>query len=68
MKLHEHVELNYKEGKLVLEAKIAMFLLPMLDGVKAKIEAGEIDPIKGTNMDKEALLKAIEFIKAEVSK
>jgi len=56
------------DGGVELHVKPLVLLGPALDGVKAKIESGEIDLIKGTDLDKEGLLKAIEFIKAEISK
>ena len=41
---------------------------PALDAIAAKVQSGEIDPVKGTDLDKEAMLKAIAFLKAEISK
>jgi len=46
-----------------LSAPVGVLALPVLDGIKVKIEAGEIDPIKGTELDKEAMLKLLEEIK-----
>jgi hypothetical protein len=34
--------------------------------VKAKIESGEIDPVKGTELDKEVMLKAVNFVLAQI--
>lgn len=71
------VTVDYKEGALVITAlegnaelkiKAAAALNPVLDKFAAQVESGEIDPIKGTDLDKAALLKAIELIKAEVNK
>lgn len=56
------------EGKVVLTAKAALALNPVLDKFAAEIESGAIDPIKGTEIDKTVLLKAVELIKAEINK
>lgn len=55
-------------GGIELLVKPAILVVPALDAFKAKVESGEIDLIKGTDLDKEALLKAVEFIKAELAK
>lgn len=66
MKLAEGITLDYVDGKVKLEAEVRALVLPALESVKAKIESGEIDPIKGTDLDKTALLKAIEILKGVV--
>lgn len=68
MEIMKNVEVDLKSGKIVLAVDIAALLVPVVDGIKAKIEAGEIDLIKGTDLDKEAMLKAIDFLKAELVK
>ena len=68
MEVMKNVEVNLKDGKIVLEVAVAAMLVPAIEGVKAKIEAGEIDLIKGTDLDKEVMLKAIDFLKAELVK
>lgn len=68
MELVKGVELEYKEGKLVLSAEVAAVLNPVLDGYIAKVESGEIDLIKGTDMDKYAALQVLQALKAEVNK
>lgn len=71
------VFVEYKEGKavvsayegaIVLEIKAALVINPALDKLSAKVESGEIDLIKGTDLDKAALLKAIELVKTEINK
>lgn len=61
-------ELDYKDGKLVVSVKIASVVVPALDGIKAKVESGEIDLIPNTDLEKGPLLAAIEFLKLELSK
>jgi len=56
------------EGAIKLEVKPLLLVGPALDAFAAKVEAGEVDLVKGTDLDKQALLKAIEFIKAELAK
>lgn len=68
MKLVEGVELKLEAGKLMLVAELAALILPKLAEIKAKVEAGEIDLIKGIDLDKVAVLKAIELIEAELVK
>lgn len=61
------VVLEYKEGSVVLSYPVAKMIVPALDAVAAKVESGEIDPIKGTDLDKEAILKAIAFLKVTLA-
>jgi hypothetical protein len=68
MKLLEGVELKLEAGKLMLIAELAALILPKLAEIKAKVESGEIDLIKGMDLDKVAILKAIELIEAELVK
>lgn len=71
------VSVDYKEGKAIVSAfegaveltvKAALIINPALDNLSAKIESGEIDLIKGTDLDKTALLQAIAYVKSEVNK
>lgn len=68
MEVLKGVELNYADGKVVVSVAVAAMVVPAVDALKAKIEAGEVDIIKGTDLDKDILLKAIEYIKAELVK
>jgi hypothetical protein len=68
MEISKGVTLDYKDGKVVVEAQVAQFANPVLDDLKAKVESGEIDPIKGTDLDKSVILGAIEFLKSAVNK
>jgi hypothetical protein len=68
MEVSKGVTVDYKEGKIVAEVQVAVFANPFLDDVKAKLESGEIDPIKGTDLDKLVLIQAIDFLKAVVNK
>lgn len=68
MELAKGVVGEFKEGKIVISVEVASMVAPILADLKAKIESGAIDPVKGTDMDKEALLKAIDFLSVQVSK
>lgn len=59
MEVTKGVELSYAGGKLVLSADVASLLLPILEDLKAKVESGAIDPIKGTDLDKVAIEQVI---------
>ena len=68
---------DYKDGKgslsafdgaVELNVYVAKFLNKALDEVAAKIESGEIDPIKGTNIDKEIALQVLAYVKVLVNK
>lgn len=68
MEISKGVSVDYKDGKVVAEIEVASLIVPKLDELKAKIESGEIDPIKGTSLDAVAMIGAIDFIKAEITK
>lgn len=46
----------------LLKDVLALTVQPFLMDVKAKIEKGEIDPIPGTDLDKELMLKAVDAL------
>ena len=62
MKLAEGVTVDYVEGEVVLKAKVKQLVVAELQKVKAKFESGEIDLIKGTDLDKSAALVVIAAI------
>lgn len=62
------VKAKLEGGKVVIEAEYASLVNPLLDDLSAKLQSGELDPIKGTDMDKEILVKAIEALKVLVNK
>lgn len=71
------IMVDYKDGKATLSGmdggieltvKTAVLLNPVLDDLSAKVQAGKIDLIKGTQLDNEILLKVIAKIKEEVNK
>lgn len=77
VELLKGVKFEYKEGAAVVtllegnievKVKAAAALNPILDGLSSKVSTGEIDLIKGTDIDKELVLKIISAIKAEVNK
>lgn len=64
MEISKGVTVEYVEGAVVLKAQIKALVLEELAKVKAKFESGEIDLIKGTDMDKQAALMVIGAIEA----
>lgn len=66
MEITKGVTLDYKEGSVVLSAHVSQFVGPVLEDLKSKVESGAIDPVKGTDMDKELLLKALAFLQTQV--
>lgn len=67
MEITKGVTLEYKDGKIVASLEVAKALVPALEVIEAKVESGEIDPVKGTDLDKAAMLKAIAFLKVAVA-
>lgn len=51
-----------------MSVPVAAAANPLFDSLIAKVESGEIDPIKGTDLDKVAMLQALQFLKSEVNK
>lgn len=66
--LMEGVMVKLEGGKLSLEADFGLMLVPKLDALVAKFESGEIDIVKGTDLDKSAALILLANIKAELLK
>jgi len=60
------VSLEALEGKLKVQLALGALVAPVLDKVKADVESGKIDLIKGTSMDQLALVQALEFLKKEL--
>lgn len=60
------VEISAYEGKLKVTAAVGMFAAPVLASLEADVNSGKIDPIKGTDLDKTALLQVIAFLKKQV--
>lgn len=77
MEIGKNVKVDLKEGKVVLDVNdgaavlavnLGVLATPVLDGLIAKVESGAIDPVKGTDLDKEAMLRALNFLKSELLK
>ncbi|MFM6929052.1 MAG: hypothetical protein ACKOX6_11350 [Bdellovibrio sp.] len=66
--LTKDVVVGYANGELYVKAKVAGVVGPFLEDTKSKIMSGEIDLIKGTDIDKEIMLKAIDALSALLSK
>lgn len=62
MEVYKNVFINMEEGQVVLKVDLKTMVLPLLENIKADLEVGKIDPIKGTDLDKMALETAIELI------
>jgi len=54
-----------EDGKLIID--LGAVAKPVIESYKAKVLAGEVDPIKGTDLDKEVLIKALDAIIAQLS-
>jgi len=77
MELFKGGTLDYKDGSVVLSAldgnltlqlKAMALVGPMIDSMVSKIESGEIDLVKGTDIDKFVALQVLGLIKTELSK
>lgn len=64
MELGQIGDVNYAEGDIVVKLHVAKFAKPALEAIKAKVESGEIDPVKGTDLDKAAILKVLDLVLA----
>lgn len=62
MEVAKGVTLEYTQGEVVLKAKVKELVIGELAKVKAKFESGEIDLVKGTDLDKAAALGVISAI------
>lgn len=60
-----HIVVKYNVGSEELPSMVELslpagaLLMPALSSLEAKVMSGEIDPIKGTDFDKELLLKGL---------
>lgn len=68
MELGKYADLNYKDGKVIVEIEIKTIILPEIEKIEAKIMSGELDIIKGTDLDKMAVLTVIAALKTELMK
>lgn len=68
MEITKGVSFEFKGGKAVLTADVGSLVIPAIDSFKAKVEAGEIDIVKGTDLDNVVVLKVVELIKTELAK
>lgn len=50
-------------GVAAVKADLNVLAIPVLEAIQAKIESGEIDPIKGTDLDAIVMNKVIEQLK-----
>lgn len=68
MEITKGVTLDLQGGKVVLSADLGSFANPVIDGLIAKVTSGAIDPIKGTDLDKDAMLTVLKYLKGELNK
>lgn len=64
MELTKGVVVDYVEGEIVAKVKVKEVALAKIAELKAKFESGEIDLIKGTDLDKKAALAVFAAIEA----
>lgn len=60
VKLGQYVDLALDAGKLSLSVDLDVLIKPSLVALKAKVDSGAIDLIKGTDIDKELLDKVLD--------
>lgn len=61
------ITISAAEGNVKLEVKAGMLVVEVLADLEKKIESGEIDPVKGTDMDKIAALQFVAWAKKELA-
>ena len=66
MELGKYTELKLEGGKLIVTADLKTLIIPVLEKIKAEVEAGVIDPVKGTDLDKIALEQVIEILEKQL--
>lgn len=57
------VEIKALEGAAKLSLDLGKLAVPMLDGLMAQVESGAIDPVKGTDIDKDLILRVLGLVK-----
>ena len=62
------ITVGYENGVAFLQAKVGELIVAPIERIEAKIQSGEIDLIKGTDIDKDLLLKITAALKAEILK
>lgn len=60
-KIAEIVDRHVNQEMLAKDLALE-FVKPAILAFKAKVESGEVDPVKGTDLDKAALIKAIDLL------
>lgn len=80
MEVFKGVSLDYVEKNVLVEVELGSdqkaklflpvgpLLIPVIEKFKAQIEAGQIDPIKGTDLDKQVMLTAVNALKDFLAK
>lgn len=56
--------MEYKDGKVIID--VGAMVKPAIMAFKAKVESGEVDIVKGTDLDKGVLLKAIDLMLEQI--
>lgn len=62
MEIMKSVE--FKDGKIMID--VGAMVKPAIVAFKAKVQSGDIDPVKGTDLDKEVMIKALDAILAQI--
>lgn len=68
MEIGKGLSLNYNKenGNVELAYSLKSLVIPALESLKAKVDAGEIDLIKGTDLDKVAIDTVIALVEANL--
>lgn len=68
MQLTEGITLELNEGVIELKAHVGALVKPKLAELKADIESGKIDLIKGTDIDKDIMIQFVDFVEGYLTK
>lgn len=68
VKIAEGAHLSLDKGKVAITVDVGMIVNPKLEEIKVKIQSGEIDLIKGTDLDKMLLMQVVDALQKELNK
>lgn len=68
MEIAKGINAEYSQGEIIVKVKVAEQVVPVLDGTISKIESGEIDLVKGTDIDKTVAVQVLKLLKDYIVK